>query len=273
VPGARGSRAERAQLAMMLEVCAFPKPGNVDRCHDYRETLLEHFLASAIFSRPALEHAEAGGAGLGALIREAVRATSSHRGGNTHFGAFLLLMPLVAGGDIPGARAAVSATTVEDAVAFYQAFALTRVRMLDHDPLDVNNPKAITLLRERRMTLRDVMFHSAGNDLVAREWVEGFPLTRRTADLLRSHGCGRQAIVATFLDLLATVPDTFIAKKHSMRVAEETMRKAAEVRAGTRNLEAFDRECIDRGINPGSLADILIAGIYVALGEGWKWEC
>ncbi|WP_394339345.1 triphosphoribosyl-dephospho-CoA synthase, partial [Methanoculleus sp. UBA331] len=30
----------------MLEVCAYPKPGNVDRCHDYSGTRLEHFLAS-----------------------------------------------------------------------------------------------------------------------------------------------------------------------------------------------------------------------------------
>jgi len=273
VAGPRGSRAERAQLAMMLEVTAFPKPGNVDRCHDYASTRLEHFLASAILSRRALERAERGSGGLGSLIRSAVRATSSHRGGNTHFGAFLLLIPLVAGGDIPAARALVGSTTVEDAVAFYQAFALTKVRMLDHDPLDVNNPGAIALLRKKGLTLRDVMAHSAGNDLVAREWVEGFPLTRRAADLLHDHGCGRDAIVATFLELLATVPDTFIAKKHGMAVAEETMRRAAEVRAGTRNLEELDRECIGQGINPGSLADVIIAGIYVALGEGWQWEC
>jgi triphosphoribosyl-dephospho-CoA synthase len=258
---------------MMLEVTAFPKPGNVDRCHDYASTRLEHFLASAILARKALEQAEESTGGLGSLIRGAVQATSSHGGGNTHFGAFLLLIPLVAGGDIPAARALIRSTTVEDAVAFYQAFALTRVRMLDHDPLDVNNPEAIRILRERGLTLHDVMAHSAPNDLVAREWVEGFPLTRRAADLLHAHGCGRGSIVAAFLDLLATVPDTFIAKKHGVAVAEETMHRAAEVRAGTRNLEEFDRQCIERGINPGSLADVIVAGIYVALGEGWQWEC
>ncbi|HOF97134.1 MAG TPA: triphosphoribosyl-dephospho-CoA synthase, partial [Methanoculleus sp.] len=32
------NRAERAQMAMMLEVSAYPKPGNVDRCHDYADT-------------------------------------------------------------------------------------------------------------------------------------------------------------------------------------------------------------------------------------------
>ncbi|MDD1655349.1 MAG: triphosphoribosyl-dephospho-CoA synthase, partial [Methanomicrobiales archaeon] len=40
-----------------------------------------------------------------------------------------------------------------------------------------------------------------------------------------------------------------------------------------RDLEEFDRECIERGINPGSLADVIVAGIFVALGEGWQWEC
>ena len=56
------TRADRAQLAMMLEVCAYPKPGNVDRCHDYDNTRLEHFLGSMIFSRNALELAESQGA-------------------------------------------------------------------------------------------------------------------------------------------------------------------------------------------------------------------
>jgi triphosphoribosyl-dephospho-CoA synthase len=50
------------------------------------------------------------------------------------------------------------------------------------------------------------------------------------------------------------------------------MRCAAEVLAGKRDLRAFDAECVAAGINPGSIADITIAGIYVALGEGWQWD-
>ena len=92
--------AERAQLAMMLEVCAYPKPGNVDRCHDYPDTRLEHFLASTIFARTALEEAETGTGRIGEIIKHAVRDTNCHEGGNTHFGAFILLIPLVYGRDI-----------------------------------------------------------------------------------------------------------------------------------------------------------------------------
>jgi triphosphoribosyl-dephospho-CoA synthase len=37
--------------------------------------------------------------------------------------------------------------------------------------------------------------------------------------------------------------------------------------------EDFDIYCLDKGINPGSVADIVIAGIFVALMEGWRWDC
>lgn len=267
------NRAERAQLAMMLEVCAYPKPGNVDRCHDYSDTRLEHFLASTILARPVFDAAEETGGRVGSLIREAVMRTNGHAGGNTHFGAFILLIPLILGGDIAGARRVVAGTDVEDAIDFYAAFGLTQVRVAESDDLDVNDPNSIAAIRERGMTLADIMAYSAPRDMVAREWTNGFSLTRRCADLLHEHGPGREAIVRTFLDLLASVPDTFIAKKHGAETAERTMRCAGEVLSGGRDLRAFDAECIRDGINPGSIADITIAGIYVALGEGWQWDC
>ena len=267
------SRTERAQLAMMLEVCAYPKPGNVDRCHDYEDTRLEHFLASAIMARPALERAERGEGGIGALIREAVELTSCHGGGNTHFGAFILLFPLILGGDIEGACSAVRQTTVQDSLAFYEAFGATKVRMLESDEeIDVNDPAATATIRERGMTLLDIMAYSAPKDMVAREWSNDFALTRKAADYLEE-GAGRQAIVQAFLRLLSEEIDTFVMKKHGTEVAEWTRREAGAVLAGRRSLEAFDEECLERGINPGSIADLIIAGIYVALGEGWQWDC
>jgi triphosphoribosyl-dephospho-CoA synthase len=122
-----------------------------------------------------------------------VSATNCHGGGNTHFGAFILLIPLVYGGTIADALKAIERTDVSDAVAFYRAFSMTSVRVHADDELDVNDPRSIQTLRERDMTLLDVMQHSARNDMIAREWVTGFPLTRRGADLLKSFGKGREA--------------------------------------------------------------------------------
>ena len=45
------------------------------------------------------------------------------------------------------------------------------------------------------------------------------------------------------------------------------------VLSGRVSLADLDEECIMKGINPGSLADICIAGIFTALLEGWKWDC
>ncbi|MHC1626891.1 MAG: triphosphoribosyl-dephospho-CoA synthase [Methanoculleaceae archaeon] len=270
--GQRYPRTERAQLAMMLEVVSYPKPGNVDRCHDYPDTRLEHFLASIISARRGLERAEEHDGRIGEIFRQIVADTSWHGGGNTHFGAFILLVPLVMGGDIEGACREIRQTTVADAIDFYRAFALTGVRLFETDELDVNSPDAIDMLCERKMTLLDVMRYSAPRDMVAREWTEGFPLTKRAARLLHQSGSGCGAIVRMFSRLLADELDTFIIKKHGAAVAEETRRRAREVLAGRGRLEELDDWCISRGVNPGSLADITIAGIYVALTEGWEWD-
>jgi triphosphoribosyl-dephospho-CoA synthase len=103
--------------------------------------------------------------------------------------------------------------------------------------------------------------------------VNGFVRTRRGADLLKTHGCGRASIVKTFLSLLAEEPDTLVIKKHGINVAQKTMEQARDVLAGTKELEDFDRACIAGSVNPGSTADLIIASIYIALGEGWRWDC
>ena len=290
------SLCELAQTAMMLEVCCKEKPGNVDRRHDYDDTALEHFLASTIFAHDALLNAENfdgidGGAsanlrpeypkeyrddflaaGIGRLIYDAVYDTNRHSGGNTHFGAFILLIPLIAGHGIAGAKKLIRQTNVSDAVLFYLAFGLTSVRMNDSDAMDVNSPNAIDDLRKKGMTLYDVMEYSSANDMVAAEWVNGFSLTRKFADALIASGKGKDAIPEVFLRFMSEHVDTFVVKKLGGDAGRWTMETARDVIAGKMTSEEFDRICLERGINPGSLADITIAGIFTALLEGWNWD-
>lgn len=266
------TRSELAQMAMAFEVAAWNKPGNVDRCHDYPDTRFEHFLASVIFCREALIKAEKGEGSIGGLIREATILTSRHKGGNTHFGAFILLIPLIMGGGIPGASRLVRESTLDDALAFYDAFSYTNVRVRESDELDINDPAAKERLKEQGMTLFQVMEHSAPYDMVAEEFIAGFPLTRYTADLLRKYESSHHPISTVFLKLLSEYPDTFIAKKFGINAALEVQQKASSVVEGTISIEDLDDFCLEKGYNPGSLADIMIAGIYIALGEGWKWE-
>ncbi len=298
------SLCELAQTAMMLEVCCKEKPGNVDRCHDYDDTALEHFLSSIILAHDALSNAgnfesrddfERGTAGLaclaglrpgyppeyrddflsagiGRLIYDAVSDTNQHSGGNTHFGAFILLIPLIAGRGIAGAKELIQRTNVSDAVLFYLAFGLTSVRMNESDDMDVNSPSAIGDLRRKGMTLYDVMENSSANDMIAAEWVNGFALTRKFADALIASGKGRDAIPEVFLRFMSEHTDTFVVKKLGADAGRWTMETARDVLDGKMTSEEFDRICLSRGINPGSLADITIAGIFIALLEGWDWD-
>ncbi|HJK01329.1 MAG TPA: triphosphoribosyl-dephospho-CoA synthase [Methanocorpusculum sp.] len=267
------SLAEIAQFAMLLEVTARGKPGNIDRCHDYTNTRLDHFLASTVLVKPIFSAVEDHRLSIGEAMRDAVARTNIHNGGNTHFGAFLLLLPLLAGRGIYGATELVKKTTVFDALLFYETFGLTQVRVKTEAPMDVNDPASLQRLRDEQITLYNVMEYSAPHDMVAREWINEFALTRRAADLLLEQNGGVHTIPSMFLTLMAEYPDTFIAKKFDAATAELVMYKARDVQNGQNTLAAFDSECIQAGINPGSLADICIAGIFVALLEGWKWDC
>jgi len=264
------SLAEAAELSMLLEVSANIKPGNIDRFHDYEDTKFRHFLASAVLARGVFEKVSQ--MTLGEAMYAAVEHTNGHTGGNTHFGAFILLLPLMKGKGIAGACEAVKQTTVEDAVLFYRAFGRTQVRVNKEDEMDVNDPASISMLREKHMTMYDVMTYSSGTDMVAREWTNGFSLTRKAADMLKEKD-GADSIQDMFLHLMAAHPDTFIAKKFGYSRAVSVMERAQLVCSGGLSLSSFDEECLRGGVNPGSLADICIAGIFTALLEGWQWDC
>jgi len=62
--------ARCAQLAMLLEVSASPKPGNVDREHNYPDTCFEHFVASSVAAYPVLELAARSRDGIGTLLMQ-----------------------------------------------------------------------------------------------------------------------------------------------------------------------------------------------------------
>jgi triphosphoribosyl-dephospho-CoA synthase len=266
--------AQNAELALLLEVAGTPKPGNVDREREYADLRFEHFLAGAVGARPGLADAS-DGAPVGEAFERAVRGMSDQGGGNTQFGALLLLAPLVRTADAlspENATAIVEDTTVEDAVNFYRAFDHVEVFAGDlpddADALDVRRGSdAVSDVRERELTLYDVMEVSADYDSVAREWVDGFERTFRAADRIADIDGPLPARAAdTFLWMLARQPDTFVAKQHGAEAARSVMVRAQEAREdGPELVDAFAESLVESGINPGTTADIVAAALFVAL--------
>ncbi|AZH27212.1 triphosphoribosyl-dephospho-CoA synthase [Haloplanus aerogenes] len=277
------SPADHAELALLLEVASTPKPGNVDRHRDHADLRFEHFLTGAVGSRPGLELAERvegdDPPSIGDAFDRAVRGMSQQSGGNTQFGCLLLLVPLVRAASTDhlspeGLTAVVEATTVDDAAAFYRAFEHVDVAVgdppADASALDVRRgADAVPALRDRGLTLADVMAMSADRDGNAAEWISGFERTFAAADrVVVDDDPLTDRLARAFLDLLAERPDTLVAVEHGQERAKEVSREAAAVRDDLDAAEALAERFLDEGINPGTTADLTAATAFVALERG-----
>lgn len=274
--------AAAGQLACLLEVSA-PKPGNVSPEHHFHDTRYEDFLASAVAIGPALS--VAGEHPLGTTIRTAVEATRRWTRSNTNLGIVLLLAPLAraalrSGGSLRERLTGVLAeTTVADAAQVYAA-------IRQAGPGGLGASAAEDVADTPTVTLQQAMALAADRDAVAREYGTDFALTFEVGvpaiQASRQEGLGwTDAAVEAYLTLLASTPDTHIARKLGQAEAEAVSRSALEVRAagGTRSasglkaLAALDAELRDprNRRNPGTTADLTCAALFVVILEG-GWD-
>jgi triphosphoribosyl-dephospho-CoA synthase len=272
--------SQAAQLACLLEVSA-PKPGNVAPGLHFHDTRYEDFLASAVAIGPAM--AEAGTRPLGETIRLAVAATRRVTGRNTNLGIVLLLAPLcraaLLGGRLRASlRHVLSSTSVADAADVYAAIRLA-------SPAGLGSPGDQDVAAAPTVSLREAMALAADRDSIAREYVTDFECTFELgAPTLRAARAGGlawpDAVVDTFLALLAATPDSHIARKLGPDAAAHASRRAAAARdaggvrtpAGRAGIAALDVELRDarNQRNPGTTADLTAAAIgVVILEDGW----
>jgi triphosphoribosyl-dephospho-CoA synthase len=271
--------AQTAQLALLLEVAATPTPGAVDRCRDHPDLRFEHLLAGAVGAADGLA-AAAAGEPLGASFEQAVGGMAgAQTAGNTQFGALLALVPLVRAAAVDelspaGVTAVVEATTVDDAVAFCRAFAHVDVAVAEPPAgltdLDVRQPAAAARAVERRgWTLADLMARSAPTDGIAREWSTGFERTFETAEVIgAAEGPVTDRAARAFLERLGETPDTHIATRHDATTAEQASERARAAVEGETDPDELAESLVADRINPGTAADVLAAGLFVALERG-----
>ncbi len=279
--------AAAAQLACVLEASA-PKPGNVSPGIAFHDTRYEDFVASAAAIAPAF--LDSGSQPLGETIRRAITDTRGWTDANTNLGIVLLLAPLAhaAHAIAPKAlrervRGVLAATTIADATAVYSAIRLAR-------PGGLGLVATEDVSTAPTVTLTEAMELAAARDDIAREYVTAFErtLTVGAPALTRARAAGldwSDAIVECYLALLASAPDTLIARKLGPDAAKDVMQRAVEVRAaggmrsssGRRAVASFDLELRDarNSRNPGTTADITAAAVFVVLlNGGWNggWE-
>lgn len=264
-------------LACLWEATA-PKPGNVHPHAAFNDVCYADYLASAIAIGPAMDNATT--QNLGTTILESVAATRKMVGRNTNLGTILLLAPLAS---VPrtlslqeGVADVLRATDQEDAAQLYEAIRTAR-------PGGIGTAGKMDIYQTPPGDLCAAMREAADRDCVAQQYAENFvPLFERIVPNLRNAiQAGMtlaDAIVHVHLQTLHAFPDSLIARKCGIAVAEEASRRAGEVlSAGPQPSAAYQQalQMLDRYLrderhqrNPGTTADLLAAGLFTLLRDG-----
>jgi triphosphoribosyl-dephospho-CoA synthase len=265
----------RVQLACLLEASA-AKPGNITPAHDFSDTTYTDMVRSALALGPTFTRRRARARGVGELIADGVRATARVTDANTNLGIVLLFAPLVRAAVTQRADETLRSATerilaqlgVDDAAAAFAAIVRARPGGLGEAPEhDVRAPP--------RVSLREAMAAAAHRDSIASEYATGYAIVFDTglpllADTLRGGVPTLEAIVLLHVGLLASHPDTLIARKAGAAAARAVTAAAREVRDGSRSLADFDASLRtpDHRLNPGTTADLVAGSLLAALLSG-----
>jgi triphosphoribosyl-dephospho-CoA synthase len=288
--------AKTAQIASLLEVSGHPKPGNVHRTRNFPDMVFEDFLISGVVIGDTMKKAANRGLEfgpdsldkieLGKLIKEAVVETDKWVANNTNLGIIMLLTPLsVAAGmssDIDELQDNVDqiirGTTPSDAADLYDAINIADAGgMGETDELDVGSEDAKKQLIDKDINMYDVLDLSSQWDMLAFELTRTMPITFEigypTFNGVKQTNSINNATVQTFLTILSIYTDTLIARKFDVETAQKVSDDARLIIAeggiltdkGTDMINEFDKDLVNKNLNPGTTADLTASSVMVAL--------
>lgn len=269
------------KLACLLEATA-RKPGNVHPGRSFADLSYEDFAASASLVAPILANAQH--TGVGHSILKSAEATRDRVGRNTNLGILLLIAPLaavpfsqtlVAGiGEVLDGLADINGV---DAAHVFTAIGVAQPGgMGEVDDQDINTAPTLSLI--------ECMQLAADRDTIASQYTNGFEQVLDAATELSNtwseqswEQSWEQSIIRLQLSLLATIPDTLIARKCGVQVAQDVSQRASEVlKLLPADFDAlhpallnFDQSLRLDGhrLNPGTTADMVAAVLFAALRE------
>ncbi len=266
----------RAFLDACLAELDALKPGNVHRFGDGHRMTTADFASSAEAAAPFIGRA---GLSVGQRIRLAVEATRETVGQNTNLGIILLAAPLAGAalepdkGDLPSRlHRVLQRLSVDDARETYRAIRTAR-------PGGLGEASRYDVAAEPEVTLLEAMGAAEDRDRIAWNYTHDFAdiftlgLTWLEQGLER-WGEPAWAVTRVYIGYLAHLPDTLIERKFGTRIAAQVREEAGPIEASftecpspdamTAPLTAFDRALKERGLNPGTSADLTVATLFAA---------
>lgn len=248
-----------------------PKPGNIHVFADGHRMTANDFVRSAEAAAGPLAEP---GTRVGSRVLGAVGATRAAVGTNTNLGIILLCAPLAAAAehnDLRGSlRMVLDKLDREDAKKAFRAIVLAAPAGLGTaDQHDVRGPATVTL--------RQAMAAAADRDRIAYQFSNEFTdiFDLGLPECIAASGRWadpKWATLSVYLTFLAAFPDSHIARKYGVTLAQEVRETARDYRGRLYvsdppehllgDLLAWDAELKQRGINPGTSADLTVATLF-----------
>ena len=259
--------------AACLDELDAPKPGNVHVFASGHRMTAAEFVRSAEAAAAPLAMP---GARVGTRILGAVEATLTAVGTNTNLGIILLCAPLAVAAE--GRAADLRATLaqvlesldIQDAEVAFRAIARAAPaglgRVDRHDVAEVAT-----------VTLKGAMADASARDRIAHQYVSDFEDVFARGEPVLEAALARAAepkwaTLAVYLEFLSAFPDSHIARKHGIATAEDICRTASRYHQQMRSAEnpaalltdllAWDALLKERGVNPGTSADLTVATLF-----------
>ena len=233
-------------LSSLLELSGWPKPGNVHRTKNFKDTRFEHFLAGISAIQPNLralcekvyttidnDKQSFSNIELGVFFKESViEMMKWQTGGNVILGHILILAPLSSAASICIKlkkhslidfelilNKIIEDTTVNDTLHLYEAIKLSNPGGLGQkDKYDVNDPNVFEEIIRDEIKLKEIFKKSLDYDLISREYATGFKIILKEGlpyflDSFKEHRDINKTIVNTYMKLLSSHLDTLIIRK------------------------------------------------------------
>ena len=292
--------AKLGEIATLLEVSAYPKPGNVHRTQDFENMSYEDFLISSVSIASFLEKAANRAndlysdypykIGIGKIIYSCIESTNKLVNTNTNLGICMLLVPLSAAfgvmiNDLSMDKLPlimdniIKKTSVDDAIYLTKAINLAQAGGLENKAtkFDVNDDDIISNLKEDDVSMYQLLEMSSDYDKISYELTNKLPVVLGyglpTFKKYDNKYPKNDVTLEVYLEILSSINDTLISRKYGEEISDKISLKAEHIKNNTqiatderrREMEKFDKFLRKNKYNPGTTADFTAATLFVSL--------
>ena len=251
------------------------KPGNVNIDYPHSDTTAYDFLRSAHDSCKSLFKQDFS---LGERIYYSVSDSRKNTKVNTNLGILLLIAPIIH--SLLHSTKTTFRSALKDVIKTSQISDTNLLcRAINFvNPGGLGEKERMSTNSLPRVTLKTIMDKSANYDRLSYQYSTGYSdildfIVPRIIEHKKNIENTDFLLSLVFLEILSEIPDTHISRKFNEKIAKKTSNEACDLikiintersrKKALSRICQLDYEYKNKGINPGTTADLLLSGVMI----------